>query len=839
MKKYTLIFLVSFMLFVLDTNSQNATLKIDDVEISSVEVGGDVIIPVRLEAIDNGGSSFIAILDFFIEYNHTLLTWKGDGDPPPGVQNFHPEMPWPYNWLFGDNGTRLNCQWVFTTWPGGEISNGEVFFELIFTYNGGLQFGESSQLVWQTETIMANEFIIDYNLQLNNGSIYNNKYSLNVKVFLEGPFNGIEMNTDLNEAGLIPLSQPYNIDPWYYTGTENMISIPGTDVVDWVLVELRDATKPETASHITSGTRKAALLLADGTIVDVNGISLPVFSVSITNYLYAVVWHRTHLGIMSANPLIKVDEVYSYDFSTNAEQAYLNGQKDLGGGYFGLYCGDGDANSIVEVADKNNIWKSQTGNYGYKQADFNLDGEVNNQDKNDYWLDNLDINSTLVVHEVFNPLTGRTWMDRNLGASRVALSSNDDLAYGDLYQWGRLTDGHESRTSNTTFTLSSTDVPGHGDLILLDGVPNDWRSPQNDNLWQGVHGVNNPCPSGFRLPTEEEWEAERQSWVSDDAAGAYGSPLKHTVAGMRQGNDASLFRVGERGYYMSSKVVGTNIKRFSFKSDGTYWANSLRKNAFSVRCIKNQRPNSPSNPIPEDGSTDIGINNDLFWTCSDPEGDPLTYDVYFGTNPDPLLIFTNLSVTTYDPGTLDLNTTYYWKIAAFDSSGDSTISTVWNFTSVPPTIGDYAYGGIVFYLDGSGGGMVCAISDQGSTEWGCQYTEINGADGIAIGTGAQNTIDIVAGCGTPGIAAHICANLSLNGYSDWFSPSKDELNLIFQNKSIIDSSAVANGGSALSYVYWSSTEINSGTAWMQEFNNGIQGEWAKDSWESVRAVRAF
>ncbi len=89
--------------------------------------------------------------------------------------------------------------------------------------------------------------------------------------------------------------------------------------------------------------------------------------------------------------------------------------------------------------------------------------------------------------------TGRVWMDRNLGANKVATSMTDTEAYGDLYQWGRLTDGHEKRNSGTTTTLSNSDTPGHGDFITNNSEspysPFDWRSPQNNNLWQGVSGI--------------------------------------------------------------------------------------------------------------------------------------------------------------------------------------------------------------------------------------------------------------------------------------------------------------------------------------------------------------
>jgi len=125
------------------------------------------------------------------------------------------------------------------------------------------------------------------------------------------------------------------------------------------------------------------------------------------------------------------------------------------------------------------------------------------------------------IVDVTNPTTGDTWMDRNLGASQQATSSTDYNAYGALFQWGRLSDGHEcinwtsssgsdgEEQNHETSTLSSTDDPGHDDFITNDSDPFDWRNPQNDNLWQGVSGTNNPCPSGYRLPTEAEWEADR------------------------------------------------------------------------------------------------------------------------------------------------------------------------------------------------------------------------------------------------------------------------------------------------------------------------------------------
>ena len=187
--------------------------------------------------------------------------------------------------------------------------------------------------------------------------------------------------------------------------------------------------------------------------------------------------------------------------------------------------------------------------------------------------------------DVTNPTTGKIWMDRNLGATQVATSSTDAAAYGDLYQWGRGADGHQLRTSSTTSTQSSTDVPGNADYILNNIFPYDWRSTKNDNLWQGVNGVNNPCPSGYRLPTIAEWSAERGTWSSDNAAGAFASPLKLTMAGVRQFSSNSIST--GKGVYWSSSISGNNSTYIEFVTGSATTFSIYRSYGMSVRCIMN------------------------------------------------------------------------------------------------------------------------------------------------------------------------------------------------------------------------------------------------------------
>jgi uncharacterized protein (TIGR02145 family)/prepilin-type N-terminal cleavage/methylation domain-containing protein len=157
---------------------------------------------------------------------------------------------------------------------------------------------------------------------------------------------------------------------------------------------------------------------------------------------------------------------------------------------------------------------------------------------------------------------GECWLDRDLGSSQVATTYNDSSAYGDLFQWGRLDDNHQDRSSATTTELSGADAPGHGNFIVA-GSWVDWRSPGNDNLWQGVLGINNPCPDDWRVPTSSEWETEMDSWSPQTAVGAFASPLKLTVAGERSDSTGEIsFGPGTTllgQYWSSSALTGAPV----------------------------------------------------------------------------------------------------------------------------------------------------------------------------------------------------------------------------------------------------------------------------------------
>ena len=188
---------------------------------------------------------------------------------------------------------------------------------------------------------------------------------------------------------------------------------------------------------------------------------------------------------------------------------------------------------------------------------------------------------------------------------------------------------------------------------------------------------------------------------------------------------------------------------------------------------------------------------------------------------------------------LTLGITYYVRAYATNAIGTSYGAEFSFTTALGP--GDSYQGGIIAYIlqpgdpgyiAGQTHGLIAAVSDQSTgAQWGCYGTAIPGADGTALGTGNQNTIDIMAGCATAGIAARICGDLVLNGFSDWYLPSKDELNKLYINR-------VAVGGFA-SDLYWSSSEFDFIYAWLQFFSNGYQDFHFKDNTYRVRAVRAF
>ncbi|MBQ9245521.1 hypothetical protein IJ182_04555 [bacterium] len=187
------------------------------------------------------------------------------------------------------------------------------------------------------------------------------------------------------------------------------------------------------------------------------------------------------------------------------------------------------------------------------------------------------------------------FLDRNLGALSNDITSSD--SWGDLYQWGRKTDGHEKRLSDTTNTISANFTQAGNEFIVDSARANDWIAYPKDDLWNDKAQTNNPCPCGYRLPTEKEWRAvlDLGYEIKPTGTGAYyisigNGVLKLPCAGLRNAFTGNFQYQGMRGYYwagdvsskgMSSGIdfnkseITTNVTIYGFRAFGR-----------SVRCVK-------------------------------------------------------------------------------------------------------------------------------------------------------------------------------------------------------------------------------------------------------------
>ena len=267
--------------------------------------------------------------------------------------------------------------------------------------------------------------------------------------------------------------------------------------------------------------------------------------------------------------------------------------------------------------------------------------------------------------------------------------------------------------------------------------------------------------------------------------------------------------------------------RFMFY-DGTEWG---------TLSFTEKRPDAPTIGTASAGNTQATVS---FTAPSSDGGSPITSYTATSSPGDFTGTISQSGSGSIIVSGLTSGTAYTFTVTATNAIGTSLASAVSNSVVIPQplAIGDTYQGGIIFYLDGNGGGLIAADSDQSSAQWGC-YEQSIGGTSSAVGTGAANTTAIVSGCSESYIAGWFCADLTLGGYTDWFLPSKDELNLMYDNIGPGDELGLGNFGDFDDDYYWSSTEQVGSFAWAQNFAGGYQGGLYKINTFSVRAVRAF
>ena len=209
-------------------------------------------------------------------------------------------------------------------------------------------------------------------------------------------------------------------------------------------------------------------------------------------------------------------------------------------------------------------------------------------------------NTTPVYGTVTSPSTGKIWHDRNLGATQICTALNDTACYGNYYQWGRNSDGHQVLTSTTTAT-QATDVTavGHGDFITsVGGQQYDWGFDADQNgatrkaNWSSTAG-DSVCPAGFRLPTKTELNNELILENIYDHYSAYSSFLKLPSAGARSADTGDVSQQGTIGFLWSSDIdnLGTIYNYWSssmyyYNLEAGVSADVSRGSGIAVRCIQ-------------------------------------------------------------------------------------------------------------------------------------------------------------------------------------------------------------------------------------------------------------
>ncbi|MBM3434828.1 MAG: hypothetical protein FJY07_01265 [Bacteroidetes bacterium] len=393
--------------------------------------------------------------------------------------------------------------------------------------------------------------------------------SLDLKVFLQGPYFGGQMNSDLYTAGILPDQQPYFADPWNHYSSGAKKSLKTNHIVDWLFIEIKKLCDFSDPQKYYVVNRQATYLLQDGSIIAANGGSLPEFYTCEGDSLFASIFHRNHLPVLSSVPLNLTENPVVYDFSVSehSAQGEFHSQKELSPGLWGMIAGDGNADFQINSAPKNEVWLDQNGNQGYHPGDFNLDGIVNDTDKTGIWDENCGMGNIVSVNEVAPFECGDVIFDQRDGQqyATVQIGSQcwmaENLNIGSRIN-GLIAQGNNGIIEKYCYDDLDYNCDLYGGFYLWDEM----MEYITDTLNQGV------CPpnGGWRLPTDFDWKVLEGN--VDNQFGV-GDPEWDNL--YKRGLDAVKNLKSTSGWYSNGN--GTDLFGFNALPAGEWDYNTLFK----------------------------------------------------------------------------------------------------------------------------------------------------------------------------------------------------------------------------------------------------------------------